>query len=367
MEDLPSPDWINYYPEFVVTSHRRTVHQDPYASQIDRDEMVDGWFVPSMPDLNQRNPYLSNYLIQNSIWWIEYAGLAGIRMDTYPYPMKEMTAEWNRRILAEYPDFNIVGEEWSHNPAIVSYWQWGQTNRDGYQGNCPSLMDFPLQNAARESLLAADKPRHSGWIMLYETLANDFLYPEPGNLVIFPDNHDMPRFYVQLGRNQDLYRLGIILFLTTRGIPQIYYGSEILMDHPEDGGHGSIRKDFPGGWEGDRINAFTGEGLRGDEKNMQEFFRTLLNWRKNTPLTHTGELIHFVPKGSTYVYGRYNEENALMVILNKGDEPVTLEMERYRELTGGYETGIDVLSGETFDLQNELEVPALRGLILEME
>jgi len=366
MEDPPSSDWINFYPEYVRTNHRRTVNQDPYASEIDRKLMVDGWFVPSMPDLNQGNPFLANYLIQHSIWWIEYAGLAGIRMDTYPYPEKEMMAEWNRRVLAEYPYFNIVGEEWSLDPGLVSYWQKGQENRDGYRGHLPSLMDFPLQSALTESLLK-EEGWDSGWLKLYETLAADYQYPDPFNLVIFPDNHDMSRFYMQLGMDRDLYRLGIIYILTTRGIPQFLYGSEILMTHTESDHHGDIRKDFPGGWRGDPVNAFTGEGLSGGEKEMQDFFRQLLHWRRESPVVHTGQLIHFAPEGGVYVYGRYNKEQKVMVLLNKSDQPAIVDTERFRELTGICSTGKDVLSGRSFDLTEPLEIPGVTGLILELE
>lgn len=366
MEDLPDGDWINGYPEYMITNHRRTVNQDPHASLGDRRRMVEGWFVRSMPDLNQRNPFLANYLIQNSIWWTEYAGLAGIRQDTYPYPEKDMMAEWNKRVLAEYPGFNIVGEEWSLNPGLISYWQRGQSNLDGYRGHLPSLMDFPLQNALTTSLLAEDG-WDSGWIRLYETLASDFLYPEPGNLVIFPDNHDMPRFYMQLGMDPELYRLGIAFILTTRGIPQIYYGSEILMTHTEGDHHGYIRKDFPGGWEGDPVNGFTGEGLSREEKAMQQYFSTLLNWRKDNTVIHTGRLVHFAPEGGTYVYGRYNDRKSVMVILNKATVNVELGMDRFRELTGKHTGGTDVISGRRYDIGKKLEVPARTALILELE
>lgn len=365
MENPPSTDWINFYPNYVRTNHRRTVNQDPYASQIDKSLMVDGWFVRSMPDLNQSNSFLANYLIQNSIWWIEYSGLAGIRMDTYPYPEKEMMAEWNRRVLAEYPGFNIVGEEWSPNPGLISYWQKGQINRDGYQGGIPSMMDFPLQIALRESLLAEDG-WDSGWLKLYETLASDYLYPDPYNLVIFPDNHDMSRFYMQLEMDIDLYKLGIVYILTTRGIPQIFYGSEILMTHTESNHHGDIRKDFPGGWEGDKINGFTGKGLASDESEMQEFFKTLLNWRKSNPVIHTGKLIHYAPEDGVYVLGRMNKEKSVMVLLNKSDKKVTIQSERFSEILGKASMGRDVITEKEIPLTDTIEIPGKTAYILEL-
>jgi glycosidase len=365
MGDVPAGDWINYYPDYVRTNHRRTVNQDPYASEYDRRLMVDGWFVPTMPDLNLHNRYLANYLIQNSIWWIEYAHLAGIRMDTYPYPAKEAMAEWNRRILDEYPHFNIVGEEWSTDPSLVSYWQRGRVNSDGYQGNLPSLFDFPLQAALRESLLAEDG-WDSGWLKLYETLSSDYQYPDPYNLVIFPDNHDMSRFYMQMGMDVDLYKLGIIYILTMRGIPQFLYGSEILMTHQGSDHHGDIRKDFPGGWTADPVNAFTGEGLAAEEAAMQDFFRKLLIWRSQNPVIHSGKLIHFAPSQGIYVYGRYNADKTVMVILNKSEEQGKVDPIQFNELVLHHTGGTDVITGKHIDLTAPVLIPAKTGYILEL-
>ena len=365
MDDLPFSDWLNFQDGYVQTNHRRTVNQDPNASEYDKKMMTDGWFVRTMPDLNQKNPFMAKYLIQNSIWWIEYAGLAGIRMDTYPYPDKYMMAEWNRQVLAEYPHFNIVGEEWSENPAIVSYWQRGQKNRDGYDGLIPSMMDFPLQMNLVKAL--NEKESHtSGWAKLYETLASDFLYPDPKNLTIFPDNHDMPRFYMQVGMDTGLYKLGIAYILTTRGIPQIYYGSEILMTHKEGNDHGYIRKDFPGGWEGDVINGFTGKGLSKKEKDMQKFFSTIQNWRKDADVIHNGKMMHFVPDDGIYVFFRYNKEKSVMVILNKNRTKRDLPLEQFMERLEGYSTGRDIITGKSFKLKDKIEVPGKDPLILEL-
>lgn len=365
MDDLPADDWLSY-PEYVSTNHRRTINQDPYVSDYDREGMIRGWFSPSMPDMNQRNPFMAEYLIQNSIWWIEYAGIAGIRMDTYPYPEKHMMAEWNRRVLMEYPDFNIVGEEWSLNPAIVSYWQKGQNNRDGYEGELPSLMDFPLQNAVSEALNEKEG-WNSGLIKIYEMLANDFLYPNPFNLVVMPDNHDMPRFYMQLGMNRDLFRNGIVFFLTTRGIPQIYYGTEILMTHKEGDDHGYIRKDFPGGWPGDKVNAFTGEGMGSEERNMQNLFKRLLNWRKTAEVIHTGKMVHFAPEHGTYVYFRYNDDDMVMVILNKNTSSYDLELDRFSEILKGKKKGRDIVGGREYMLDDKITLSPLKPYILEIE
>ncbi len=365
MNDLPFPDWINNYPDIKLTNHRRTVNEDPYASDYDKYLMSDGWFVPSMPDLNQKNPFMANYLIQNSIWWIEYANLAGIRMDTYPYPDKYMMAGWTKKVLAEYPHFNMVGEEWSDNPAIVSYWQRGQNNRDGYQSALPSLMDFPLQ-AALVKALTEPEGWGTGWIKLFETIGLDFLYPDPYNLVVIPDNHDMARFFMQVGKDTALFKLGMTYLLTTRGIPQVYYGTEILMTHPKTNEHGDIRRDFPGGWEGDSTNAFTGEGLRTQQIQMQGYFKKLLNWRKNNEVIHTGKLRHFAPENGCYVFFRYNKEKTVMVILNKNTASLKLPLHKYTEMLTNYSAGKDVLTGKEFILSGEIIVPAYQPLVLEL-
>ena len=234
MNDLPADDWLNFQGAPQITSHEHISEQDPYASAYDKRLYSDGWFVETMPDLNQRNPLLADYLTQNALWWIEYLGLAGIRMDTYPYPDKFYMSEWTRRVMLEYPDFNVVGEEWTDNPSGVAYWQAGKINRDGYVSQLPSLMDFPLQNALRWGLATGEGTklqdlRPVGLLYLYRALANDFVYPDPSALVIFPDNHDMSRIFTQLGEDYDLYRMALAYVLTMRGTPQIYYGTEILM------------------------------------------------------------------------------------------------------------------------------------------
>ncbi|MEZ5105473.1 MAG: glycoside hydrolase family 13 protein [Draconibacterium sp.] len=364
MNDLPMDDWINNYPDVKITSHRRTVNEDPHASEADKKAMSEGWFVPSMPDLNQQNRFLKEYLIQNSIWWIEFAGLEGIRQDTWPYPDKYMMAEWTKRILEEYPDFNIVGEEWSMNPAIVSYWQKGKINSDGYMNYLPSLMDFPLQNAVSKAL-NNEETWGTGLIELYEALANDFLYPNAGNLVIFPDNHDMSRFYVQVREDLSLLKMGIAFFLTTRGIPQIYYGTEILMRHEGDE-HGNIRADFPGGWKDDKINAFTGEGLSSQQKEMQNYISVIQNWRKNKPVVHDGKLIHFAPENGIYVYFRYDSNDKIMVVLNKSTSEQTISTQRFSEMIGDCKTGKEIISGKKIQDISKFKIEPKSAMIIEM-
>ena len=364
MRDMPTKDWLNNWETYTGTNHRKSLLQDPYASKLDKKIFTDGWFVPTMPDLNQRNELLGTYLIQNSIWWVEYLGLAGIRMDTYPYPDMDYMTKWTARIMEEYPDFNVVGEEWYGMPSIVAYWQKGKNNPNGYTSDLKSLMDFPLQVALVKALNEVEG-WGTGWIGLYEMLAQDFLYADPYNLVTFPDNHDMMRFYSQIGEDFDKFKLGLAFILTTRGIPQIYYGTEILMTSDSD--HGIVRTDFPGGWKGDKINAFTNEGLTSQQKEAKQFFKKLLSWRKGATAIHTGKLTHFVPNEGVYVYFRYNEAQRIMVILNKNLTDYKLDLNRFEEMLKGVQQGTDVLSGTLYKLEESLKLPANAPLILELK
>lgn len=357
MKDLPSADWISNGGKYLSTNHRRTTVQDPHVSPSDKRLFPEGWFVEMMPDLNQKNPLMARYLIQNSIWWIEYAGLSGIRQDTYSYPDKHFMRDWTCAIMDEYPNFNIVGEEWSENPAIVAYWQKGKVNPDGYTSCLESLMDFPLQRALIRGLTESDVYYEDGLIRMYEMLANDFIYAHPENLVIFPDNHDMNRFFTQVNEDFDLFKMGIAYILTMRGIPQIFYGTEILMTSPGERMDGIIRSDFPGGWEGDSVNAFTGTGLTAQQKEAQEFMAKLLNWRKTNSCIHYGDLIHYSPDAGTYVYFRTYEEEMVMVAINKNDHDVPLNHERFTEITQDRLSAKDIVSEEEY-LLSEISIPA---------
>jgi len=372
MDDLPTGDWLNFQGAPRITNHEHITEQDPYASEFDKRLYSDGWFDTMMPDLNQRNPLLADYLTQNALWWIEYLGLQGIRMDTYPYPDKHYMAEWCRRILLEYPDFSMVGEEWTDNPAAVAYWQRGQVNRDGYVSDLPSLMDFPLQSALRWGLVTAEGSkmedlRPGGLTYLYRALANDFVYPDPDALVIFPDNHDMSRIFTQLGEDYDLFRMAMAYILTMRGVPHLYYGTEILMANPGTEQHGIIRSDFPGGWTGDRRNAVSGAGLTDREREAQAFLRTLLRWRKDRKVVHHGELTQFRPEDGTYVYFRHDDDDSVMVILNKNSEVTELALDRFAERLQGYREGRDVITGRVHELAGSLELPARTVLVLDLD
>ena len=366
VKDPPTSDWINYKGQYVNSNHRRETVQDIYASAYDKKKFSDGWFVKSMPDFNQRNELLATYLIQNSIWWIEYAGLGGIRMDTYPYPDKDFMTRWSCAIMHEYPDFNIVGEEWSPNPAIVSYWQAGKINHDGYTSCLPSLMDFPIQVSLQKALTEKES-FEGGLARLYKTLALDFLYPDPNNLVLLADNHDMDRFYTQVGQDVDLFKMGMAYLLTMRGIPQIFYGTEILMDNTGfENNHSIIRTDFPGGWLYDKSNANSGQGLDMKQVEVQADLRYLLNWRKEKEVIHSGKLMQFAPENGTYIYFRYNNQERVMVILNKNKSITPLPLAPYAEMIDGYTIGVDVISMQDFLLNDTIQLPAKSALILEL-
>jgi glycosidase len=370
LPDLPAKDWLNFPSgdgngNFVPTNHNRSTIQDPYAADIDRELFTDGWFVDTMPDLNQRNPRLATYLIQNSIWWVEYAGLSGIREDTYSYADKAFLSEWGRRIMQEYPQFNIVGEEWSPNPLIVSYWQAGKQNKDGYVSHTPAMLDFPLYDALLKSL-AEPESWNSGWIRLYEMLSNDHVYADPFNLVIFEGNHDTARLFSVLGEDQDLFRMALSYLFTMRGIPQLFYGTELALTSPPQRDDGKVRADFPGGWAGDKVNAFTGVGLTDTQLMAQQLVSRLLNWRKTASAIHQGKLLHFAPDRGTYTYFRYNEQQTVMVVMNKQPHPVTLELARFRQVLPAKVQATEVLTGAKLQLKQQLTVPARGVLVLDI-
>lgn len=366
MKDPPTQDWFHYQDSIRTTNHRRTTLHDPYAADIDRKRFTHGWFVPSMPDLNQSNPLLADYLIYNSLWWIEYAGLRGIRHDTHPYAGQKFLQKWTCRIMEEYPNFNIVGEEWGVNPLILAKWQSGSRLPADFGSCLPSLMDFPLQVSLIESLTEAES-WGTGFIKAYETLSYDYLYPDPENLVIFTDNHDMNRYYRQVNKDFDLYKMGLSYIMTMRGIPQFYYGTEVLMSNEKDGDHGQIREDFPGGWPSDSTNAFSGQGLHGKKEMARSFVKKLVNWRKASPVIHNGKLMQYAPKhNGVYVYFRYNDSNTVMVAFNKNEEKMLLDRSYFSQRLAGFELGTDVITGKTYSLDT-LAVPARSALILELK
>jgi len=365
MKDLPTPDWVNYQGRFVATAHHRTAVQDPYASKADAENFTRGWFSPGMPDMNQTNPFVANYLIQNNIWWIEYAGLSGLRIDTFGYSDGKFLTEFTRRLMAEYPNLNMVGEEWSKLPPVVAHWQRGKVNPDGYVSSMPSLMDFPLTEAMRDAL--ADKDNGNLFNNVYETLSLDYLYPDPKRLVLFEGNHDMARIYSVVNEDFDRYKMDIAFVMTMPRIPHFYSGDELLMTSDvKVRNDNSYRTDFPGGWAGDKVNAFTGKGLAPRVRDAQDFIRKLVNWRKNNPVIHDGKLMHYGPENNTWVYFRYDGTKKVMVAFNANAKEMVLPAARFHEMLQGAESGRDVLSGKTYALKDQVRLPAKSVLILEI-
>ena len=376
MKDLPFDDWVNNQKNYeenienwnwktnIGSNHRRTTNQDLYASESDRNGNNEGWFVSGMPDLNQRNPFMANYIIQNSIWWIETLGLGGIRQDTYPYPDKDFMSNWAGAIMKEYPNFSIVGEEWSYNPLLVGYWQKGAKNKDGYESNLKSTMDFPMQKAIIDGI-NENESWDKGLIKIYEGLANDFHYATPKDVMAFLDNHDKSRLYTEMKEDATKAKMALGYLLMLPRIPQVYYGTEILMDDTANpGDHGLIRTDFPGGWKGDKINAFTGQGLSEKQKDMQSFVRKVLDYRKKSKAIQEGKTMHFAPFMGTYFLFRIKENETVVHILNKNDTPITIDLKRYKEVGLEGKKLKNIITGEEFVWKNDIHLSEKGSVIL---
>lgn len=365
MHDLPAKDWIHQFPEFTRSNYQGNVISDPHRSEYDETKMSNGWFDTTMPDVNQLNPLFATYLIQNTLWWIEYAGIDGIRMDTYPYPDKNFMARWAREVMQAYPSFNIVGEVWLQNSVpATAYWQHGIDNADGYESYLPTVTDFPFCYAVPQAL---NEPGgwDTGMRRLYTLLSQDFIYPNADHNLTFLDNHDMTRFFLSVNRDLKKFKMGLVFLLTSRGIPQLYYGTELLMDG--DGGHHpNVRLDFPGGWPGDKVNSFVREGRSDEQNEAFDFLQQLLNWRKNKSVIHTGTLVHYIPEDNIYVYFRRNDAGRIMVILNGNDAEKTLDTERFSADIGTPAFVQDGLTGQQVGDIKKILLPAWAALILEL-
>ncbi|MGL1886101.1 MAG: glycoside hydrolase family 13 protein, partial [Reichenbachiella sp.] len=342
MNDLPAADWINQWPEYTNSSFTNISVSDPYGSTSDYDLHAKGWFDKNLPDLNQLNPYMEKYLIQNSIWWIEYAHLDGIRMDTYPYPDKEVMARWVQAVEREYPGFYLVAETSEVSPASLSYWNSSQTNKDGYQSHIRSVSDYPLYYAMLQAF-----GEDNNTYKIYETLAYDFLYGTPFDNKIFNGNHDVPRLFNELNMDKEKVKLSMAFLLTTRGIPQFYYGDELLFEGNKP--DGILRKDFPGGWPTDEQDLFDPNDRNADENEVFDMVRTMLQWRKNAVEIHQGNLKHYKPLEDVYVYFRTLSDKTTMVILNNSDRAYEeFDLGHYHESLNGYSSGTDILTDQKY-------------------
>ncbi len=364
LHDLPEKSWIHQFPNYTRSNFRGQVLSDPYQSKNDAMLMNNGWFDSMMADVDQTNPLFANYLIQNSVWWIEYAGIDGIRMDTYPYPDKDFMARWAKTLLEEYPTFNLVGEVWINSIANTAYWQKDMVNKDGYNSYLPSVTDFPLYFTLTQAF-----NEQGGWdtgmSRLYNTIGQDFLYPNANGNLTFLDNHDLTRFYLSIGRDTKKLKMALAFLLTTRGIPQLYYGTELLMDG-DGGNHSELRKDFPGGWTGDKINAFKKEGRTTDQNEVYDYMKKLLNWRKNEAVIHSGKLTHYIPEDNVYVYFRTSASKTIMIVMNANTSSRLLNLDRYKENVHNFTKAKDVVTNQTHSL-SQLTIPDQTTMILELE
>ena len=364
-KDKPSKDWFNYRSNYVQTSFKTASVMDIHASAFEKKIATDGWFTSVMPDFNQRNRHVARYLIQSSIWWIEYAGINGIRQDTHPYADFDFMSQWCKEVLDEYPYFNIVGETWLNSNVLVSYWQKDSKLAAPLNSNLPTVMDFPLQALMNQAFDEETSEWGGGLYKLYDYQTQDLVYANPMNLLTFLDNHDTSRFAQtdEMAKNLKRYKQAMVFLLTTRGIPQIYYGTEILMTGDKGKGDGDLRKDFPGGWQGDARDCFVKDGRTALENEAFEFTRRLLNWRKGNQVIGKGSLKHYSIQNGVYVYQREFNGKSVVIIMNGTDDSKELDLAPYQEILPR-ENALDVLTGKNVNLSGKLCLDGRENLIL---
>ena len=383
MNDLPFQDWIHQFDTYTGTNVAFSTNMDPNASQKDLYIQESGWFVPSMVDMNLDNPYVLQYFIQWGVWWIEYSGLNGFRVDTYPYNEKGPASEWCKAIMTEYPNFNIVGECWTSSIPQLAYWQGGNANKDGFDSHLPSIMDFPLHDALRAALAEDEGGWGMGMTKVYDILSHDFVYHDLSKMLIFPGNHDTARIGDMVRKDPRALKIAMTMMATMRGIPQIFAGDELMFvsSRPDNvGDHPGLRVDFPGGWEGDEIDLFTAEGReaqthntdglkveKGQAADLFNYVSRLFQWRKTADVIHNGKTMHFMTRDNTYAYFRYNDEAAVFVYINNNLEPVNVPWSYYSEITEGLQGGVDVLTGESVEISDATVVAPKTALVVEFK
>lgn len=365
MHDMPSHDWYNHPAGDVMTNFRLSTINDPYVSDFDLDRSVNGWFVPSMPDLNQLNPHVMKYLIQNSIWWIEYSRIDGIRMDTYPYADMLSMASWIRAIHKEYPGYNVVGECWYGEAAGTAYWQ--DKSRLNLKGRTelPTVMDFPLMLIAPKAFSQVTLPWADGLNEIYNRLSLDYLYEDPQHVLTFLDNHDTDRFLPARPENLRSWKQAVTFLLTSRGIPQIYYGTELLMFGDRKVADGCVRQDVPGGFPGDDHNEFTAAGRSALQNEAFDFISRIAHWRRGNDAIARGSLKHFMPSNGMYVYERKSSSRRAIVIMNGNDADADIDMSVYREIMRPGDTFTDVLTGAKVTIEPQMRFAPRATLLLE--
>ncbi len=371
VKDMPSKDWFNT-PEwmkkgdsyYLQTSYKLTPVLDPYASKVDKRETVDGWFVKSMPDLNQKNPHVMTYLIQNSEWWIETVGIDGIRMDTYPYADRKAMSQWMKILNEEYPNFNTVGETWVTEPAYTAAWQ-KDSKLSKVNSYLKTVMDFSFYDKINLAKHEETDAWWKGLNRIYNSLCYDYLYENPSSVMAFIENHDTDRF-LENGKDTLALKQALALLLTINRIPQLYYGTEVLMNGTKEVTDGNVRCDFPGGFAGDKHNAFTAEGRTKAENTMFNWLSKLLKWRRNNMVITKGKQIQFIPYKGVYVIARQWNDQTILTILNGTSQPVTLPLDRYAEVIGNHQEAKDVISGRKVKLGSELQLKARDTKVIEL-
>jgi len=379
MKDLPFADWIHQFPEYTGTNICFSTNMDPNASKHDLHLQESGWFVPSMPDINLDNPFTLNYFKQWAIWWIEYADIDGLRVDTYPYNEKGPMSDWCAAVLSEYPGLNIVGECWTSSIPQLAYWQGGNPNRDGFDSHLPSIMDFPLQEALWTALTTDASEWGRGFTRLYDCLSHDFVYHDLSKMMIFPDNHDLTRIGDVVNGDTGKVKLAMALMATLRGIPQIFAGDEMMfLSSDLSQGHGGLRVDFPGGWAGDRMDWFSPEGRasateltngervkQGTVSDLFEYNSRLFRWRKDKKVIHSGRTMHFLSRDNTYAYFRYDDKDTVFVYINNADRAMNIPWQDYAEIAQDLGKGRNVLTGDVVTVDESTTVGAHEALIVE--
>ncbi|RNC66828.1 glycoside hydrolase family 13 protein [Proteiniphilum sp. X52] len=364
VKDVPSRDWFNNMGEYVQTSHMKEMYFDPYASEYDKKKMTDGWFVPTMPDLNQRNRHVAKYLIQNSIWWIEYAGVDGIRQDTYPYADYHMMIDWIEAVEKEYPQYNIVGEAWLNNPIGTSFWQRNSPLNPN-NTKLKSVMDFRFMGLSQSAFFEETGEWNGGLHAIYDHMTYDFIYPDIHNVLRFLDNHDTDRFLKEYPGDLSGWKQAITFLLTMPGTPQIYYGTELLMHGNKSRSDGDIRLDMPGGWPGDKTDQFTREGRDKLQNEAFDFLSKLLHWRRGNKIIAQGKMKHYVLQKGVYVYERYLRKESVLIFMNGTSKQVEINLDRYAESIRKSTGWTDLLSGRNVSPGKTLTLAPKEVLVLE--
>ena len=362
--DLPAKDWVHQWPTFTRSNYRDAAFNDPHVSKYDREQFGNGWFDTTMPDMNQSNPLVATYIIQNFIWWVEYTGLDAYRIDTYPYSDRKFLMQWGEAVQGEFPTLGVYGEAWVQGTGQQAYFAKNILPPvDGFKSNLPGVTDFQSQYAINETL-TKDAGWTDGVAKLYYALQGDWMYEDAMRNVVFLDNHDVSRFYSVIGEDFAKYKMGLAWLLTTRGIPQLYYGTEVLMknfSNPD----GLVREDFPGGFAGDKKNYFSAAGRTGPAGEAFTYVSKLANYRRTHPALHSGKLMQFIPVDGVYTYFRYSDAGTVMVMLNSGKDEKAVDMARFAERTAGFSSGMDVVSGAGVDLKS-VRIPGRTAWVVEL-